>query len=139
MTELTEVSKLNGNLRLAVNGTLMRGLELHPNMLEVGAEFIEEARTAPCYRLWSIGDRHPAMMRVDADGVSVALEIYDISAEGLASVLRKEPAGLCVGKVKLASGEEVLGVLGESFLCEAGKEITEYGGWRNYIATLSNA
>lgn len=136
---MTEVSKLNGNLRLAVNGTLMRGLELHPNMLEVGAEFIEEARTAPCYRLWSIGDRHPAMMRVDADGVSVALEIYDISAEGLASVLRKEPAGLCVGKVKLASGEEVLGVLGESFLCEAGKEITEYGGWRNYIATLSNA
>lgn len=135
---MTEVSKLNGNLRLAVNGTLMRGLELHPNMLGVGAEFIEEAKTAPCYRLWSIGDRHPAMMRVEAGGVSVALEIYEISADGLASVLRKEPAGLCVGKVMLDSGDEVLGVLGESFLCEKGKEITEYGGWRSYIATLSN-
>ena len=132
------MSKLNGNLRLAVNGTLMRGLELHPNMLEVGAEFIEEAKTAPCYRLWSIGDRHPAMMRVEAGGVSVALEIYEISADGLASVLRKEPAGLCVGKIMLDSGDEVLGVLGESFLCENGKEITEYGGWRSYIAALSN-
>ena len=78
------------------------------------------------------------MMRVEAGGVSVALEIYEISADGLASVLRKEPAGLCVGKIMLDSGDEVLGVLGESFLCEKGKEITEYGGWRSYIATLSN-
>ena len=33
----------------------------------------------------------------------------------------------------LADGEEVLGVLGESICCESGTEITQYGGWRNYI------
>lgn len=50
---------------LAVNGTLMRGLELEGNLLEAGAEFGFEARTEKCYRLWSICDRNPAMIRVD--------------------------------------------------------------------------
>lgn len=31
---------MNGNILLAVNGTLMRGLKLNPNMLAVGAEFV---------------------------------------------------------------------------------------------------
>lgn len=42
---------------LAVNGTLMRGLELSQNLLNVGAKFVEEASTAPLYRLYSINDR----------------------------------------------------------------------------------
>ena len=53
---------------LAVNGTLMRGLELNPNLVKAGATFAREAQTAPCYRLWSIGDRHPAMIRQSGAG-----------------------------------------------------------------------
>ena len=41
---------------LAVNGTLMRGLELNPNLLAVGATFVREDQTDACYRLWSIDD-----------------------------------------------------------------------------------
>lgn len=47
----------NDTVLLAVNGTLMRGLELNPNMIAAGASFVAEARTAACYRIWSIGDR----------------------------------------------------------------------------------
>ena len=43
-----------------------------------------------------------------------------------------EPPGLCIGKVKLADEMEVLGVLGETFLCEGECEITNWGGWRAY-------
>jgi hypothetical protein len=32
-------------IHLAVNGTLMRGLELNPNMLAVGAQFVREDAT----------------------------------------------------------------------------------------------
>ena len=53
---------------LAVNGTLMQGLELSPNMTAAGAEFVREATTEPTYRLWSIDDAHPAMMRVGEGG-----------------------------------------------------------------------
>ena len=119
---------------LAVNGTLMRGLELNPNLLAVGAEFVLETKTESAYRLWSINDRHPAMVRVKSGGVAVAVEIWAVPPAGLASILLKEPPGLSIGKVKLADGSEVLGVLGEPALCEGQKEITSFGGWRNYTA-----
>ena len=121
-------------VKLAVNGTLMRGLELNANMLEAKATFLRDATTAPAYRLWSINDRHPAMIRVVSGGMSIALEVWAVSPEGLAQILMQEPPGLCIGKVKLADGDEVLGVLGEPLLCEGQREITEHGGWRAYVA-----
>jgi hypothetical protein len=120
---------------LAVNGTLMRGLELNPNMLAVGATFVREDRTDACYRIWTIGDRHPAMLRTPGEGGQVALELWSVPAAGLATILQNEPPGLSIGKVVLADGSIVLGVLGEPFLCQGEREITEFGGWRAYIAT----
>ncbi len=119
---------------LAVNGTLMRGLELNPNLLEVEALFLREDQTEPAYRLFSINDRHPGMYRVREGGVSVAVEIWVVPPAGLASILLKEPAGLSIGKAKLIHGEEVLGVLAEPILCEGQREITAFGGWRAYLA-----
>ena len=119
---------------LAVNGTLMRGLELNPNMLAVGASFVREEQTDDCYRIWSIDDRHPAMMRMNDGGGHVALEIWTVPVEGLAALLQNEPPGLSIGKVVLKDGSTVLGVLGEPFLCEKGLEITEFGSWRAYVA-----
>lgn len=119
-------------IRLAVNGTLMRGLALNDNLLEAGAEFLEETTTAPIYRLWSIDDRHPAMMRVMEGGKAIVVEIWAVPAAGVCAILLQEPPGLCIGKVVLASSEVVLGVLGEPFLCEQQREITEWEGWRAY-------
>lgn len=122
-------------VHLAVNGTLMRGLELNANMLDAGAAFVRETTTAPVYRLWSINDRHPAMIRVSSGGAAVAVEVWAVPPEGLAQILLREPPGLCIGKVTLADGEEVLGVVGEPCLVEGQREITSYGGWRAYAAT----
>ena len=83
----------------------MRGLELNGNLLAAGATFVRETRTAPVYRLWSINDRHPAMVRVASGGVAAE------------------------------DGSEVLGVLGEPILCERQREITAHGGWRAYVAS----
>jgi hypothetical protein len=120
---------------LAVNGTLMRGLELNPNLLAVGATFLRETHTLPDYRIFSIGDRHPGMYRVASGGVAVAVEVWSVPVDGLASILIKEPAGLSIGKVKLAEGEEVLGVLAEPILCDGQREISHFGGWRAYRAS----
>ena len=119
---------------LAVNGTLMRGLELNPNLLAVGATFVREDETDACYRIWSIGDRHPAMLRTPGAGSRVALELWDVPAVGLATILQNEPPGLAIGKVVLKDGSIVLGVLGEPFLCDGQREITAFGGWHAYIA-----
>ena len=123
-----------GSTLLAVNGTLMRGLELNPNMVAAGATFVREDETDACYRIWSIGDRHPAMLRTPGQGTRVALEIWSVPLVGLAGILQNEPPGLAIGKVVLRDGSIVLGVLGEPFLCEGQREITAFGGWRAYIA-----
>lgn len=120
------VSLPRGNLMLlAVNGTLMRGLGLNGNLVAAGARFVRETRTAPVYRLWSIDDRHPAMLRVASGGATIAVEVCDVPAEGIADILLKEPPGLSIGKVTLEDGTETLGVLGEPAACEGQREITE--------------
>lgn len=129
---------MEGAVKLAVNGTLMRGLELNPNLLAIAAQFLRETQTEPAYRIWSIADRHPAMLKVKEGGVAIAVEVWAVPASGLATLLMQEPPGLCIGKVRLADGEEVLGVLGEPFLCEGQVEITQYGGWRAYIEGKSD-
>jgi hypothetical protein len=122
---------------LAVNGTLMRGLELNPNLLAVGATFVKEAFTQPNYRLWSINDRHPAMIRVSTGGKAIALEVWAVPSTGITTILLQEPPGLCIGKVHLSDGEEVLGVLGEPIICEDQREITDWGNWRTYITNIN--
>lgn len=118
---------------LAVNGTLMRGLELNKNLTNIGARFLREDQTDACYRLWSIDDKHPAMMRVKEKGAKISLEIWDVPVEGLVSVLLNEPPGLSIGKVVLQDKSVILGVIGEPFLCMDQLEITEFGGWHPYI------
>jgi hypothetical protein len=126
---------MTNKVPLAVNGTLMRGLELNANLVRAGATFVREDATDACYRIWSIDDRHPAMMRTPGEGASVAVEIWDVPGEGLAGILLAEPPGLAIGKVVLRDGSTVLGVLGEPFLCDGRQEITAYGGWRGFIAS----
>ncbi len=123
---------------LAVNGTLMRGLELEQNLLRVRACFLCEAKTEKSYRLWSVQDAYPAMLRVDpADpsAAAVAVELWSVPASGLAELLQGEPAGLSIGKVRLFDGRMVFGVIGEPIAVGGMQEITAFGGWRGYLAS----
>ncbi len=118
---------------LAVNGTLMRGLELNPHMLEAGGTFVSEGITAPVYRLWSIHDAYPGMVRAESGGSGIAIELWELSTEGILQLLSGEPKGLCLGKVILADGRIVLGILAETHILENCLEITHFGGWRKYL------
>jgi gamma-glutamylcyclotransferase (GGCT)/AIG2-like uncharacterized protein YtfP len=122
-------------VELFVNGTLMRGLQLHGNL--AGAEFMGEFRTAPIYRLYSIGDVHPGMFEDEGHGVSVAGEIYRMSDDIWLRVEATEPPGLYRGPVRLADGRTVDGILYPRALAVGQhKDISQFGGWRSYIATL---
>ena len=117
---------------LFVNGTLMQGLELHSNL--DGAEFLGDFRTAPIYRLYSIGDAHPGMFEVETNGVSVAGELYRVPADVWARIEAGEPPNLYRGPVCLADGREVDGILFPRELAEGQhRDISAYGDWRSYI------
>ncbi len=123
------------NLVLAVNGTLMRGLELENNLKQAKALFIKESKTEKAYRLFSINDQYPAMIKVASGGNTVDVELYEISEEGLKEVLSKEPPGLTIKEITLIDGTSAQGVVGLESITKGQKEITTYGGWRNYLAS----
>lgn len=120
-------------VELFVNGTLMRGLALHANL--DGADFLGEVRTAPRYRLYSIGDVHPGMFEVDSGGVSVAGELYRVPEDVLARVEAGEPPHLYRGEVRLSDGRVVHGILYPRELAQdAHPDISAYADWRSYCA-----
>ena len=72
--------------QLFVNGTLMRGLKLNANL--DGATFLGEFRTAPKYRIYSIGDVHPGMFEVaNTSTPKAVLERAEKARARLASLL----------------------------------------------------
>ncbi len=122
------------SVELFVNGTLMRGLQLHANL--DGAEFLGEFRTAPNYRIFSIDDVHPGMYRVEQGGTSIPGEIYWLPDEVWARVEAGEPPGLYKGPVELADGRWVDGILFPEVMTVGQREITSFGGWREYREAL---
>ena len=123
-------------IELFVNGTLMRGLALHPNL--AGAEFVGACHTAPRYRLYSISDVHPGMFEVTEGGVAVEGELYRVPDDVLRRVEAREPPGLYRGPVMLSDGRQVDGILYPRELAEGlHTDISSFGGWRAYIARAS--
>ena len=117
---------------IAVNGTLMKGYAANHFLIDAGAIFSRDARTAPIYRLWTVGDQHPAMLRDEQGGASIRLELWEILPEKLIGVFETEPPGLVIGKVLLEDGTSVAGILAEPYLVTGCEEITRYLGWREY-------
>ena len=120
---------------LAVNGTLMRGLELNPNLLAVGATFVREDATDACYRLWSIDDRHPAMLRTPGEGARIAVELWDVPLRRPRAGAAERAAGTRDRQGGAAGRHASCSACWASRSCATGKrEITAFGGWRAYVA-----
>lgn len=117
------------------NGTVMRGEPDHANLS--GADFVAEATTAAGYRLFSIGDRYPAMVPRRDGGVAVEGELYRVPASVWPGILEGEPPGLGRDLIELSDGRVVYGIVGsEDLVAEKGSDISAFGGWRTYLRHL---
>lgn len=134
-----------------LNGGGMRGGSLH-HLLR-GAPLVAETTTAPIYRLYSVGDRYPALQPADAGsagatgaagaaGAAIAGEVYDLPLDVLHDdLLPAEPAELELGVIRLADGTAALGMILRrpcpplDYLTD----ITGYGGWRSYLRAVGPA
>ncbi|MFI7453790.1 gamma-glutamylcyclotransferase [Nonomuraea sp. NPDC049714] len=126
---------MDQHVTMFVNGQAMSGGELN-DALAV-ARFTGKVCTAPRYRFYSFHDTFPGLLPAGAGGWGVPGETYQISYTDLRErLLPREPSELELTVIELEDGRGSL-----SMVCRSDPaglpgvtEITEPGGWREYLA-----
>lgn len=127
------------HIDLVVVGAHLSGLALNHELRTLGANFVRADHTAPVYRLFAlegIVPPKPGMLRVAEDGVSLNVEVWRLDLNAFGAFVAKVPAPLSIGSVVLAGGEVLKGFLVEPVALAKARDISEFGGWREYMASL---
>jgi allophanate hydrolase len=140
------------SITLAVVGAHLRGQPLNPQLLEVGAHFLEATHTSADYRLFALADTKPpkpALVYVPEQGGdsaapthAIVVELWQVPLTQFGQLVAQVPAPLGIGTVRLADGRSVKG-----FICEpsaitsaaSARDITHFGGWLAYLASLAES
>ena len=125
------------DLMIAVVGAHMSGMALNGELRMLGGRLIEQAITAPDYKLYALptAPPKPGMLRVDAgQGAAIELEVWALAASAFGQFVAAIPPPLSIGTIRLADGRNVKGFLVEAAGLEGARDITAFGGWRAYTA-----
>jgi allophanate hydrolase len=126
--------------KLAVVGAHLSGQPLNRELTELGAKLSAAGRTKPDYALYALATTppKPGLVRVAAgSGKAIELEVWELTHEALGKFLQNVRGPLCIGTVELETGEKVHGFLCESIATEGAQNITAFGGWRAYRASVN--
>ena len=130
-------------VKVAVVGAHLSGMPLNAQLIERGASFCTETVTAPNYKLFALPGTvppKPGLLRVaPGTGSSIALEVWDMPVEHYGSFVAMIPAPLGIGTLDLADGGQVQGFVCEALATADARDISHFGGWRSYIASLHPA
>jgi allophanate hydrolase len=130
-----------GEIELAVVGAHLSGMPLNPELTSRHARFLRAATTTRDYRLYALAGGppfRPGLMRVaDGEGFDIATEVWALSPEALGGFFAGVPAPLGLGTTRLADGTAPKGFIVEAQGVVGARDISEFGGWRRYIASLS--
>ena len=127
------------SLPIAVVGAHLSGLPLNGQLTERGARLREATQTAARYRLYALPNTtppKPGLVRVESDGASIAVEVWEMPSSAVGSFLALILPPLGLGSVELVDGRTVHGFLCESHALANARDVTAFGGWRAYLASL---
>ena len=130
-----------GEIAVVLVGAHMQGLPLNHEVAGRGGRFLKATETAPRYRLYSLAGgppKRPGMIRVE-DGAAIAVEVWALPLEAFGAFMTGIPQPLGIGTVDLADGSQAKGFLCEPAGLAGAEEITGFGGWRAYLASLATA
>lgn len=138
----TPIVSLPRPTRLAVVGAHLAGLPLNHQLTSVGSRLVWSGTTAPHYKLFALPNTQPpkpGLVRVDADGAQIAVEVWEMPIHAFGAFVAAVPPPLCIGTLELANGDWVKGFLCEGHGLAGAREITTFGGWRAFLAEPKNA
>ncbi len=128
---------------VAVVGAHLEGQPLNHQLTSRGAVLVERTRTASGYRLYALDDStppKPGLLREPGfAGPGVEVEVWRMPIAEFGSFVALIPAPLGIGTLELADARTVKGFVCEPAALAKAREITQFGGWRNYLSSLSDA
>ena len=129
-----------GEIAIAVVGAHLTGMPLNGELKSFGARFLERTTTTADYRLFLLPGTTPAkpgLLRVGVDaGVAVDVEIWTMPAEQFGRFVASIPAPLSIGTLTITDGRDVKGFLVEAEATRDARDISAFGGWRNFMEQM---
>ncbi|EJL54396.1 allophanate hydrolase [Rhizobium sp. CF122] len=123
---------------LVVVGAHLSGMQLNVQLRDLDAVFSRAAQTSDAYRLYALAGQVPAkpgMIRVEpGKGGRIDVEVWRLTPAAFGQFVAAIPSPLGIGSITLSDGAVVKGFLVEPAAITAATDITDYGGWRNYVA-----
>jgi allophanate hydrolase len=123
-------------LPLAVVGAHLSGLPLNGQLTERGATLLRTTTTAASYRLYALpgtAPPKPGLQRVATGGAAIEVEVWAVPQSAVGGFLAQIPAPLGLGSIELADGTQMHGFLCEAHALADAEDISQHGGWRNYL------
>jgi len=123
---------------VAVCGAHLSGLPLNHQLTSRGAWLKSTTRTAPRYRLHALPGGpplRPGLVSVAESGAAIEVEVWSVPSAQFGSFVAGIPAPLGIGKLLLEDGTQVCGFLCEALAVAGAADISDWGGWRRYLAS----
>lgn len=127
-------------VELLVCGLHMRGFPLEHQLLELGAKYSYTTQTAPEYKMVHIntGINKPGLIKQTSSGTSFEVEVWIMDSSKLGMFLKKLGSPLGLGNVVLENKKEIIGFICEGYAEKVYEDISEYGGWKNFVNSFEN-
>jgi len=124
------------SVEVAVLGAHLAGLPLNHQLTTRGAHLVRATTTSDKYRMYLLPGTVPAkpgLERVE-QGAAIALEVWSMPLAEFGSFVQEVPPPLGIGNVELCDGSWVKGFICEHAALLGARDITEYGGFRAFLA-----
>ena len=123
---------------IAVVGAHLSGMPLNHELTGRHARFLRTGTTTPDYKLYALAGGppfRPGLLRVaSGTGTPIATEVWALTPEAIGSFMAGIPAPLGIGTTSLSDGTSPKGFIVEAEGINGGRDISAFGGWRNFIA-----
>ena len=126
------------HFRVAVVGSHPTGMPLNFQLTTRQAVHVETTTTSADYALYALPSTvppKPGLARQEA-GQKIIVELWDIPKARFGEFVAEIPTPLGMGNIELADGRWVKGFICEPYGLNGAKNISEFGGWRDYIQSL---
>jgi allophanate hydrolase len=129
-------------LPLVVVGAHLTGMPLNGELTRLGGQFLRKTRTSAHYRLFALPGTQPPkpglIREAGPGGGAIDVEVWGLAPATFAQFVAAIPQPLGIGRIELSDGEKIQGFLCESWALEGAEDITQFGGWRAYMASRTS-